>query len=80
MLLAILLILAGIALIVAIPILGWIPGVVLVVIGLVVAVVAILGRGVGALVSIGSSKRCPECRSKIPVDASVCRYCGYRYG
>jgi hypothetical protein len=80
MLLAILLILMGIGLIVAIPLLGWIPGIVLILIGVIVGILALVGRGVGALASIGTTKRCPDCRSKIPVDANVCRHCGFRFG
>ena len=79
MLIALILILVGIVLIVSNPLLGFIPGILLIVIGLVVGVLAMLGRGVGALSGIGSTKTCPECRSKIPSAATVCRHCGYRY-
>ena len=79
MLFAILLIVIGIAFIVSIPILGLIPGIPLILIGLVMAVLALLGRSVGALLSIGSTKTCPQCRSKIPSGASVCGRCGYQY-
>jgi hypothetical protein len=79
MLIALVLILFGIFLIVVNPLLGFIPGILLIVIGLVVGVLALLGRGVGAVLGIGSTKVCPDGRTKIPSGASVCRYCGYRY-
>ncbi len=79
MVIAIILILVGIVLIVSNPLLGFIPGLLLIVIGLVVGVLAALGRGIGAIAGIGSTKTCPDCRSKIPSEATVCRHCGYRY-
>ena len=79
MVIAIILILVGIFLIVSNPLLGFIPGLLLIVIGLVVGVLAALGRGIGAIAGIGSTKTCPDCRTKIPSEATVCRHCGYRF-
>lgn len=79
MLIALLLFLVGIVLIISNPILGLIPGVLLVIIALVVGVLSLLGKGLGAIAAIGSTKTCPDCRSKIPSAAAVCRYCNYRY-
>jgi hypothetical protein len=80
MIVALILFLVGIFLIVSNPILGFIPGIILVVVSVIVFVLAMLGRGIGAIASIGSTKKCPGCRTEIPSDASVCRQCGYRYG
>jgi uncharacterized protein UPF0547 len=80
MLIGLLLILVGIVLIVSNPLLGFVPGILLIVIGLIVGILGTLGRGIGAIASIGSTKTCPDCRSKIPSDAVVCRHCGHRYG
>ena len=79
MVIALILILVGIVLIVSNPLLGIIPGILLIVIGLFVGILAGLGRGIGAIAGIGSTKTCPECRSQIPSEAVVCRHCGYRY-
>ena len=79
MLLAVILFLVGLVLIFSNPILGLIPGILLIVVSIVVFVFAMLGRTLGAITSIGSMKTCPDCRSKIPSTASVCRHCGYRY-
>ncbi len=80
MMIGLVLLLIGVALIVVNPLLGLIPGVILVVLGLVLFVLGGLGRGVGAVLSFGSTKTCPDCRTEIPAQANVCRYCGYRYG
>ncbi len=61
------------------PILGLIPGILLIILSVVVFVFALLGRGIGTIAGIGSTKTCPDCRSKIPSDASVCAHCGYRF-
>jgi hypothetical protein len=79
MLIALLIFLLGVALIFGVPVLGLIPGILLIVVAIVVAVLALLGRGIGAVAGIGSTKTCPDCRTKIPSDAVVCRYCGYRW-
>ena len=79
MLIALVLFLIGVLVILANPILGLIPGIILIVLAVVVGFFAILGRGLSAVTSIGSTKTCPDCRAKIPSDAVVCRYCSYRY-
>jgi len=78
MIIAALLVLVGIMIIVSNPLVGFIPGILMIVIGVVVGVVAATGRGIGALASIGSTKTCPDCRMRIPSDAVACRFCGAR--
>ena len=79
MIIGLLLLLVGIILIFANPLLGFIPGILLILIGLVVVVLGGLLRGVGVLARVGSTKKCSECRSDIPSDGSVCRYCGHYF-
>jgi len=79
MLIALILFVVGIILIFSNPILGLIPGILFIAIALVVFVLALLGKGIGAVAGIGSTKTCPDCRSKIPSEAVVCARCGYRY-
>jgi len=79
LLVAVLLVLIGIILIVSNPILGFIPGILMIVIGLALGVLGLVGRGIGAVAGIGSTKVCPDCQTRIPAAARVCRHCGYRY-
>lgn len=79
MLIALVLFLIGILVILANPILGLIPGILLIVLAIVVGFFAVLGKGLTAVTGVGSTKECPECRSKVPSDAVVCRYCSYRF-
>lgn len=53
MIIAVLLVLVGLALIITNPLFGLIPGILLIVLGIVVGVLAALGRGLGAIFSIG---------------------------
>jgi hypothetical protein len=80
MLIGLVLILVGIIVIVMSPIIGLVPGLILITIGIVVGLLGTLFRGIGRLSRVGTTKRCPECRSQIPIAAVVCRYCGFRYG
>jgi len=78
MLIGALLILFGIFLIVINPLFGLIPGILLIVLGIVVVILGGTLRGVGAVLGLGP-KRCPQCRSKIDRQATVCPFCGFRY-
>lgn len=75
---AIALFVVGVVLILINPLFGFVPGVFLIVLALVLGVIGILAKGVGIAFGV-SKKRCPECMSHIPSGATVCRYCGYRY-
>lgn len=77
MIIAALLVLIGIMLIVSNPLLGFIPGILVIVMGVVVGVLAGLGRGVGALLSLGATT-CPSCRMRVPSDAVAGWFCGSR--
>lgn len=79
LLVAVLLVLIGFTLIVSNPILGFIPGILMIVVGLVLGALGLVGRGIGAVAGIGSTKVCPDCNTRIPAAARVCRHCGYRY-
>ncbi len=79
MLIGLLILVVGIVFILINPILGLIPGLFLIVVAIIWFVFAVFFKGVGAIAGIGSTKQCPECRSKISSDATVCRYCNYRY-
>ena len=79
MLVGLLLLLVGIALIVMNPILGFIPGILLIAFGIVAMVLGGLARGGLAILRLGTTKTCPECRSSIPISATVCRYCNHRF-
>lgn len=79
MVIAVLLVLVGVLLIASSPILGLIPGILLIVVGAVVAVLSLLGRGVGAFLRVGYTKSCPECRATMPATAEACPRCGHRF-
>jgi ribosomal protein L40E len=80
MLLGLVLVLVGIIVFVLNPLFGLVPAVILIAIGLLAMVLGGLARGASAVLRVGSMKTCPDCHSKIPSAANVCRYCGYRYG
>jgi ribosomal protein L40E len=68
----------GIIVIVSNPFLGFIPGILLIVVGIVAMAIGGFGKGAMAMLRLGSTRTCPECRSSIPAMANVCRYCGHR--
>ena len=79
MLIGLVLFVLGIFLIVSHPILGFIPGILLIAFGIVAMVLGGLARGGLAILRLGTTKTCPECRSSVPISATVCRYCNHRF-
>ena len=79
MLIGLVLFVLGIVLIVSHPLLGFIPGVLLILLGVVAVILGTMARGALAVWRIGTSKTCPECRSQSRTSAVVCRYCGHRF-
>jgi ribosomal protein L40E len=79
MIVGLVLFVVGILLIVSHPILGFIPGLLLIVIGIVAMVLGGFARGASALLRMGTTKTCPECKSAIPMSATVCRYCNHPF-
>jgi hypothetical protein len=67
MLIALILFIVGIVLIFSNPILGLIPGILFIMIALVVFVLALLGKGIGAVAGIGSTKTWPGLSLEDPV-------------
>jgi DNA-directed RNA polymerase subunit RPC12/RpoP len=78
MLIGCLLMAVGLAFIVINPFIGVIPGVLLILIGIAVAILGGLFRTVSALAG-GGAKTCPECRSRIDRRATICAHCGHRF-
>jgi ribosomal protein L40E len=79
MVVGLVLFIVGILLIVSHPILGFIPGLLLIVFGIVAMILGGIARGGLALLRLGTMKTCPECRSSVPLSATVCRYCQHRF-
>ena len=52
------------------------PALILIVLALIVLAVILVRR---AAARSRTSKACPDCRSRVPVDARVCGSCGYRF-
>jgi ribosomal protein L40E len=59
-----------------------VPGWVIIVIAVVIVLLVVLAINRAFLVARyarESTKVCPDCRSRIPADARVCRHCQYRF-
>jgi hypothetical protein len=78
MLIGCLLMALGLVLIVINPFVGVFPGIVLILVGTVVAILGGFFRTVVGLAG-GGSKICPDCRSKLDRRATVCAHCGHRF-
>lgn len=79
MLIAVLFMVAGLVVMVWNPVWGLVPSFLLLVVGVMIAIVSMLGGRSRAFVEVGSTKSCPECRSRIPPAATACARCGHRY-
>ena len=79
MLIGAVLLVLGIALIIAHPLLGLIPGLLLIAFGIVALVLGGIWRGGIAALRFGTSKTCPQCHSSVPLDAAFCSTCGHQF-
>lgn len=83
MIVGIVLVLLGMALILNNLILGLLPGLILIALGIVAIVVGGLWRGGLAVLRLGgqpvATKTCPECRAVVPTNASFCATCGHKF-
>jgi hypothetical protein len=74
MLIGCLLVVFGLLLFLVNPLLGIIPRVLLIAAGVAFMLFGGIFRGVSAVTG-GGNKTCPQCKSKVPRSATVCRYC-----
>ena len=86
MILGIALLVVGAILFLAIPVVGWIVGGLMVLWGGILVVLNLVKTGARttavaakAAHRSATTKACPDCKTRIPTDASVCATCGYRY-
>ena len=87
MILGIALVLIGLVIFFVLPVVGWIPGALIVLFGAFLVVMNIVKTGARATAAAAkagyrtaTTKPCPDCKTRIPADATVCASCGYRYG
>jgi hypothetical protein len=73
------LVVVGIALIWSNLILGLIPGLILIALGIVALVISGVWRGGLAVLRFGSTKSCPACHSAVPTSAAYCATCGHQF-
>ena len=76
---AVLMIIAGVVLMVWNPIWGLVPSFLLLALGVMVAIVSLLGGRSSAFVEVGSTKACPACRARIAPAAIACAQCGHQF-